>query len=78
MKGFELNDIIILLVLIPFVFLLEAREFKTDDNTVWLKAIAKKNIIVRWAVYSALIYATILLGSYASGFNAADFIYMGF
>ena len=78
MKGFELKDIIILLVLIPFVFLLEAREFKTDDNTVWLKAIAKKNIIVRWAVYSALIYATILLGSYASGFNAADFIYMGF
>lgn len=40
--------------------------------------IARKNIVVRWAVWYALLFYVILLGYYGPGYSAAEFIYQGF
>lgn len=40
--------------------------------------IAKCNIIVRWTVYFAGIFAVLILGIYGPGYNAAAFIYQQF
>ncbi len=66
------------LVAIFIIFIIGGKEYKSNDNTILLKMIAKKNIIIRWVIYYALIYSILLLGIFSSGFNSANFIYMGF
>lgn len=40
--------------------------------------IARKNIVVRWIIWYALLFYVILLGYYGPGYSAAEFIYQGF
>ena len=40
--------------------------------------IEKKKLPVRWLIWYALLFYTILLGYYGPGFSAAEFIYQGF
>lgn len=40
--------------------------------------IAQKKLPVRWAIWYALLFYTILLGYYGPGYSAAEFIYQGF
>ena len=40
--------------------------------------IARKNIVVRWGIWYALLFYVILLGYYGPGYSAAEFIYQGF
>lgn len=42
------------------------------------KAIASKNIVLRWIIWFALLFYVILLGCYGPGYSAAEFIYQGF
>lgn len=42
------------------------------------QSIAERNIIVRWCVYYAAIFALIIFGVYGPGYNVADFIYQRF
>ena len=40
--------------------------------------IAGKNIVLRWAIYYAAIFAILIFGIYGPGYDAKDFIYMQF
>lgn len=40
--------------------------------------IEKKRLPIRWAIWYALLFYTILLGYYGPGYSAAEFIYQGF
>lgn len=40
--------------------------------------IARKNIVIRWMIWYALLFYVILLGYYGPGYSAAEFIYQGF
>lgn len=40
--------------------------------------ISKKKLPVRWIIWYALLFGTILLGYYGPGFSASEFIYQGF
>jgi D-alanyl-lipoteichoic acid acyltransferase DltB (MBOAT superfamily) len=40
--------------------------------------IAKQNLVFRWIVYLALLFAVLIFGCYGPGYNPADFIYGGF
>lgn len=42
------------------------------------ETIERQNLVFRWLVYLAAIFAVILLGAYGEGYNAADFIYANF
>ena len=42
------------------------------------EAIARRNIVLRWAIYLAGIFAVLILGVYGPGYNVQDFIYMNF
>lgn len=46
-----------------------------EDVRKWL---SRKNIVIRWMVWYALLFYVILLGYYGPGYNAAEFIYQGF
>ena len=40
--------------------------------------IARKNIVIRWGIWYALLFYVILLGYYGPGYSAVEFIYQGF
>lgn len=40
--------------------------------------LSRKNIIIRWIAWYALLFYVILLGYYGPGYSAAEFIYQGF
>ena len=40
--------------------------------------IDRKVLPVRWLIWFALLFYTILLGEYGPGYSAAEFIYQGF
>ena len=39
------------------------------------EGIARKNIVIRWAIYYAAIFAIIIFGIYGPGYNAVNFVY---
>ena len=74
-----LKNTAVLLIIIFFVILfIEYKEFKSNDNTVWLKRISKLNIVFRWLVYLGLVFSVIIFGMYGPEYNVANFIYAGF
>lgn len=42
------------------------------------KSISQKKLPIRWIIWYALLFYTILLGYYGPGYSAAEFIYQGF
>ena len=42
------------------------------------ESIAKKNIVVRWAIYIVAFYSVVIFGIYGPGYDASAFVYMGF
>ena len=40
--------------------------------------IEKRDVVFRWTIYFAAIFAIVILGIYGRGYNAANFIYQGF
>lgn len=42
------------------------------------ETIAKQNIVIRWIVYFAAVFAVIIFGQYGPGYDAASFVYQGF
>lgn len=42
------------------------------------ETIAKKNIVLRWAIYYGAIFALLIFGMYGPGYDAASFIYQRF
>ncbi|MCM1111936.1 MAG: hypothetical protein NC399_01640 [Muribaculum sp.] len=60
------------ILLIVIVDILQERGIRLRET------IAKQNIVVRWAIYFAAVFAVLILGQYGPGYDAASFVYQGF
>lgn len=72
--GLDGIEIVILIVSMIILITVAIRQQK-ESIREW---IGRKNIIVRWTVFYALLFYVILLGNYGPGYSAAEFIYRGF
>ena len=71
----DMHDYGILLIVLIFLFIIGI--FK-EKNINIREEISKKNIIVRWCLYYALILAIIVFGAYGIGYVPVDPIYSDF
>jgi alginate O-acetyltransferase complex protein AlgI len=67
----EVNFLIIVLVLLIIVDIFQERGYSIRTK------ISEQNIIFRWLLYFAIIFAILIFGMYGSGYDVTDFIYMG-
>ena len=72
--GLDVVDWIILLV--SLLVLLGVSILQQKENIT--ERLARINIVLRWCVLFAGIFAVIILGNYGPGYDAAEFIYQGF
>ena len=74
-------SIVVLIVVSVLQYKMDQKA-ETDKNYVGPRnvrqLIASKHLILRWAIWFALIMYVILLGEYGPGYSAAEFIYEGF
>ena len=63
-----------LIVLIATIIITDIFRNKTD-MVVWL---SKRNVFIRWTIYTLAIVLVIIFGVYGPGYNASDFIYASF
>lgn len=74
--GIDWVDFVVLAV--SLLILIVVSYLKTYKIDSLRERIGRFNIVVRWALWYALLFYTILLGFYGPGFDAAEFIYQGF
>ena len=72
--GIDIKDWIILLAGLAILLIMSIINERQDYRDV----LAKRNLVVRWAILYAMIFMVIILGSYGPGYSAAEFIYQGF
>lgn len=65
------------IAVVSLLILLVVSWFKNRGVLIREK-IAEKKLPIRWAIWYALLFYTILLGYYGPGYSAAEFIYQGF
>ena len=73
--GMDKHDCLIVLMMLVFIFIigvLKERDIQIRER------IAAKNVVVRFAVYYALILSIVIFGAYGSGYVPVDPIYAGF
>lgn len=73
--GLDQRNFLLMLwgiVIILFVDFLHERGIRIRE------AIARQNIVVRWAIYYGALFALIIFGMYGPDYNAASFIYENF
>lgn len=68
----EMTVAIVSLVILLVVSILQERGIKIRES------VAKKKLPIRWCIWYALLFYTILLAYYGPGYSAAEFIYQGF
>ncbi len=68
----EMTIAIVSLVILLVISVLQASGIKIRES------ISQKALPIRWAIWYALLFYTILLGYYGPGYSAAEFIYQGF
>lgn len=72
--GLDRRNMCVAVLSIVFLLIVDAMQEHMNVR----QAIARRNIVLRWAIYFAGIFAVIILGIYGPGYNAQDFIYMNF
>lgn len=60
------------------ILILIVVDYTQEKNIKIRETLSKTNIVVRWAVYYAAIFALIIFGMYGPGYDAASFIYQRF
>ena len=70
--GLKNPDFVIISVYVVLIIVIGILQ---EKNIKIYEKFRKKNILVRYLIYTVLILSTILLGLYGSGYNAASFIY---
>lgn len=70
-------DLIEAVIVIAALFVLYAVSIAQNKGSV-RERIAGKALVIRWAIWYALLFAVILLGCYGPGYSAGEFIYQGF
>lgn len=73
--GLDKQDFWLLMLAIVVLFCVDLAQ----ERGVRIRAaIARENVIIRWGVYYAAIFALLIFGMYGPGYNAAGFIYQRF
>ena len=72
LDGIEFVIAVVSLLILLAVSILQNRGIRVRE------AIARRKLPVRWLIFYALLFYTILLGYYGPGYSAAEFIYQGF
>lgn len=73
--GLEKIDwMVVIIALVVMLIVSIINEKKGDIRDV----IAKRNIIVRWSIFYAMIFFVMIFGNYGPGYDAAQFIYQAF
>ncbi len=73
--GLSNYDFYVALISILILFLVSlAKEYNISIREM----IAKRNIVVRWAVYYLAFFLIVVFGIYGPGYDASSFVYMGF
>ena len=73
--GFDRHDALIVAIVclaVLIVSILKEKNINIREN------ISKKNIIVRWTLYYALILFIIIFGAYGTGYKPVDPLYANF
>lgn len=73
--GLDKADFIIIIVTLVIVLIVGILREKKIDIRKW---ISEQNIVVRWAIYYALIMFIIIFGAYGAGYKPVDPIYANF
>ena len=73
--GLDGKDIAV--VVLSILVLLVVSIFQ-ESGVQLREKIAQQNLVFRWSLYLAAIFAVVLLGIYGSAYNNIDFIYEGF
>ena len=73
--GLDRQDFIVIALTVLVVFITSIMKEKGIDIR---KEILKKNIVVRWIIYYALILSIIIFGAYGVGYAAVDPMYAQF
>ena len=73
--GLDRQDFIVIAITVLVVFITSIMKEKGIDIR---KEISKKNIVVRWIIYYALILSIIIFGAYGVGYAAVDPMYAQF
>ena len=68
----EMTIAIVSLIILLVISILQEKGIKIRES------ISRKSLPVRWMIWYALLFYTILLGYYGPGYSAAEFIYQGF
>ena len=73
--GIDLQDIILMLCVVIVVFIIGILKEKGVNIR---ESISNKNIVIRWALYYALILSIIIFGCYGFGVTPLDPMYANF
>ena len=76
LAGLGMDWIEIIILLISLVILTTVSVLQQKGSV--REMIDQKKLPVRWAIWMALLFFTILTGFYGPGYSAAEFIYQGF
>jgi predicted membrane protein involved in D-alanine export len=71
----DMHDVMIVLIALAFIFVISV----LNEKGICVRgAIAKRNVVIRWAAVYALIMFIIIFGAYGKGYVAVDPIYANF
>ena len=73
--NLDVYDYVVLLLSLIFVFVIGLLK---EKNVNIREEISKKNIVIRWTLYYALIMAILIFGAYGTGYVPVDPIYSDF
>ena len=71
----DMHDVMIVLIALAFIFVISV----LNEKGICVRgAIAKRNVVIRWAAVYALIMFIIIFGAYGKGYVPVDPIYANF
>ena len=71
----DMHDVMIVLIALALIFVISV----LNEKGICVRgAIAKRNVVIRWAAVYALIMFIIIFGAYGKGYVAVDPIYANF
>lgn len=73
--GLNRKEVQIVVIAIVLLFLMENLKYRIGSLR---EALKRQNIVFRWIIVYALLFAVITFGVYGPNYNAVDFIYGGF
>lgn len=69
------HDCLIIAITLVVIFIVSLLKEKGIDVR---EKISKKNVVIRWSIYYALIIGIVLFGAYGAGYKAVDPMYAQF